>query len=328
MEDPLDMKQASIIIVTHNGMDKATIPCLESVFRETDYDDFEVIVVDNNSSDGTQIFLKDFACREPRLKVVLNTINRGFSGGNNDALQIARGDIITLLNNDTRVTRGWLTRIVETLTDDMSIGMVGPVTNAAGNEQNIFISATAAEDILSEGVLFSQMGTGDGFLTEKLCFFCVAFRRNILEAVGMLDEAFGLGFYEDDDYCIRVKNAGYSLKCMEDVFVYHQGGASFNSFPGRTKELLKHNKRLLESKHGITYFQAHPRDLQLDLIESYLDRLETGGFNESLWYRMLHRFSLVKTLQPKGILKKIRFFLRMRTLQNRVRIFDPKKEML
>src|ERR1019366_4801858 len=111
----------------------ATMPCLESIFSKTDYSDFEVIVVDNNSTDGTPLYLEELACREPRLKVVLNTVNRGFSGGNNDALQNAQGDIVVLLNNDTLVTGGWLTRIVETLTGDPSVGMVGPVTNSSGN---------------------------------------------------------------------------------------------------------------------------------------------------------------------------------------------------
>ena len=320
-------RKVSIIIVTYNGLQRATIPCLERLFCETDNSDYEVIVVDNNSTDGTSLYLQELACREPRLKVVLNSINRGFSGGNNDALQNAQGDIIVLLNNDTLVTKGWLTRIVDTLTGDPSVGMVGPVTNSAGNEQNIFITASSAEEILSEGILWTQKGSKDCFATEKLCFFCVAFRRNLLEAVGMLDEAFGLGFYEDDDYCIRVKKAGYSLKCLEDVFVFHQGGATFNSFPRKTRELLKRNKRLLESKHGITYFQAHPRDRQLDLIESYLDRLEANGFDESIWYRVVNRFNLAKTLQPKGILKKLRFFRRMRHVKNRARTFDTQEEM-
>jgi GT2 family glycosyltransferase len=321
------MRLVSILIVTHNGLKTATIPCLESLFLETDNIDFEVVIVDNHSTDGTQRFLEELASREPRLKIVLNSTNRGFAGGNNDALRVARGDVIVLLNNDTRVTKGWLTRIVETLAKNTSIGMVGPVTNSAGNEQNIFISGTSPEKIISEGLMWKQKGLGDSFTTDKLCFFCVAFRRDLLEKIGMLDERFGLGFYEDDDYCIRVKKAGYSLKCLEDVFVYHQGSASFGSFPRQTKELLKRNKKLLESKHGVVYSQAHPRDRQLDLIESYLDRLEANGFDERIWYRVVNRLYLVKTLKPKGLLKKFRFCQRMHNVQKRVRIFDPQEEI-
>jgi Predicted glycosyltransferases len=321
------MKQASIIIVTYNGLKTATIPCLESIFLDPDVINFEVIVVDNNSTDGTQHFLGELASRESRLKVVLNAENRGFAGGNNDALRVAEGDIIVLLNSDTLVTKGWLSKIVGALTEDKSIGMVGPITNSAGNEQNIFISGASPEEIISEGTVWKLNSQGDSFTTDKLCFFCVAFRRDLFEKIGMLDERFGLGFYEDDDYCIRVKKAGYSLKCLEDAFVYHQGSASFNAFPRRTKELLKRNRRLLESKHGHVYSQAHPRDRQLDLIESYLDRLERNGFDEGIWYRVVKRLSLVKTLRPKGFLKKIRFSTRLHKVKNRARIFDSQKEI-
>lgn len=322
------MQLVSIIIVTYNNLQTATISCLESLFLETDCMDFEVIVVDNNSTDGTQRFLKELESREPRLKVVLNSENRGFAGGNNDALRIAHGDILVLLNNDTRVTRGWLTRIVEALEEEPSIGMVGPATNAAGNEQNIFISGTLPEEIIFEGALWKQKSNGDSFTTNKLCFFCVAFRRDLLGKIGMLDESFGLGFYEDDDYCLRVKKAGYSLKCLEDVFVYHQGSVSFSAFPRRTKELLKRNKRLLESKHGIVYSQTHPRDRQLDLVESYLDRLEASGFDEDVWYRVVRRLSLAKALKPKGLLKKFSFCQRLHKIQKRARAFDSQKEIL
>ncbi len=320
------MHRVSIVIVTYNGLEKATRPCLESIFRDTDHPDLEVIVVDNNSTDGTPGFLASLATHESRLRAILNKDNRGFAGGNNDALRIAKGDIIVLLNNDTLVTPGWLSRIVDVLSENSTAGMVGPVTNSAGNEQNIPVSSLAPEDVISEGIIWNQMGSGDSFQTDKLCFFCVAFRRDLLQEVGMLDEQFGLGFYEDDDYCIRVKNAGYSLRCLEDVFVYHQGSASFTAIPRRTKELLKRNKRLLEAKHGISYVQRHPRDRQLDLIESYLERLETSGFDEGVWYRLDRRLDLATQLMPRGLVKRFFYFRRLLKARNRARTFESHEE--
>lgn len=312
------MQKVSILIVTYNNLESATIPCLNSIITETNHLNYELIVVDNNSSDGTQQFLAELASREPCLKVVLNSENRGFSGGNNDALRIAQGDILVLLNNDTRVTDGWLNRISDVLNSDYSVGMVGPVTNSAGNEQNIFISGTSPEEIISEGILWTQNGVGDSFITDKLCFFCVAFRRDLLETVGMLDENFGLGFYEDDDYCLRVKNAGFLLKCLEDVFVYHHGSATFNSIPRQTKLLLKRNKALLEAKHGFTYSQAHPRDRQLELLATYLERLETIGFDEGLWYRLHRRMTLAKQLNPRGLFKRFYYYKKLRHVSRRI----------
>src|SRR5664279_1374370 len=97
----VNMAECSVIVVTYNGLLENTIPCLESIFRRTHGEDYEVIVVDNSSSDGTPIYLTELATREPRLKCVLNPTNRGFAGGNNDGIHSATGSIIVLLNNDT-----------------------------------------------------------------------------------------------------------------------------------------------------------------------------------------------------------------------------------
>ena len=87
------MPETSIILVTYNNLYEATVPCLESIFRHTGNEDYEVIVVDNNSSDGSPGYLTELSGREPRLRCVLNTVNRGFAGGNNDGIRAASGTI-------------------------------------------------------------------------------------------------------------------------------------------------------------------------------------------------------------------------------------------
>jgi len=240
------MPETSIILVTYNNLYEATVPCLDSIFRHTGNEDYEVIVVDNNSSDGSPGYLTELAGREPRLRCVLNTVNRGFAGGNNDGIRAASGTILVLLNNDTQVSEGWLAGLRASLREDGTIGLVGPVSNAVGNEQKIFTSGVTPADILSEGAAWVRHSRGDAFETERLGFFCVALRRETADTVGLLDEAFDLGFYEDDDYCLRVRKAGYRLVCREDVFVYHRGSSSFGKVPGITRELLTKNRRLLE----------------------------------------------------------------------------------
>ena len=115
--------ECSIIIVTFNGLHDSTIPCLESIFSSTGIEDYEIVVVDNNSSDGTPAYLEELAKRESRVKPVLNASNRGFAGGNNDGIRAAGGNYFVLLNNDTQVTDGWLTKLRESLHDDHSIGL-------------------------------------------------------------------------------------------------------------------------------------------------------------------------------------------------------------
>jgi GT2 family glycosyltransferase len=83
-----------------------------------------------------------------------------------------------------------------------------------------------------------------------LAFFCVAIKREIIEKIGLLDEAYGIGMFEDDDYCMRVKEQGYKLVCADDVFIHHHLSASFDKNPEWKEQLFKKNKAIYESKWG------------------------------------------------------------------------------
>ncbi len=317
------LRKVSIVVVSYNGLHEATRPCLESVFGKTACPEYEVIVVDNHSSDGTVDYLKRMAAREPRLKCVFNAVNRGFAGGNNDGIRAASGDILVLLNNDTLVTEGWLGKIVSALEEDRSIGLAGPVSKSVGNEQRIHTSGRTPGEILAEGEVWAAASRGDKFETDRLGFFCIAMRRDVLDAVGMLDESYGYGFYEDDDYCIRVREAGYRLVCLEDVFVYHRGSATFGKGSPETKALLRRNRALLERKFGVAYLPLHPRDGQFRLLESYLGRMRTAGADEALLFKTGNRMKLLEELRPKGPLKRWRYLRRMKGIASEVSRLRP-----
>jgi GT2 family glycosyltransferase len=90
------------------------------------------------------------------------------------------------------------------------------------------------------------------FDTDSVAFFCAATRRDVLDSVGLLDETFGLGFFEDDDYCQRVLAAGYTIQIVDDVFVHHHLSASFDKIPEADKKaLLERNKAIFEERWGI-----------------------------------------------------------------------------
>jgi GT2 family glycosyltransferase len=163
------------------------------------------------------------------------------------------------------------------------------------------------------------MSAGDRFETERLGFFCVAARRDVVDRVGPLDEGFGTGFYEDDDYCLRVRKAGYRLVCVEDVFVYHKGSGSFGKARRETKELMKRNRKRLEGKFGMRYRPRHPRDRQLDLAESYLARMEEGEDRERLLYKAENRLCAAEAIAPHGWLKRFLFRREVRGIRERIR---------
>jgi GT2 family glycosyltransferase len=312
------MTETSIIIVSHNGLRETTAPCLESIFATGAGSDFEVIVVDNNSTDETPAHLKSMMEREPRLKCIFNEYNRGFAGGNNDGLKIASGALLVLLNSDCIVTGNWIEGLSAPLLKNPAIGLVGPVSNSVGNEQRIFTSGLTPWEIIEEGLTWVSNSGGGWFETEMLGFFCVALRRDVFDRVGMLDENFGVGFYEDDDYCIRARQAGFKLICVEDVFVYHRGGGSFGRIGKETRKLMKGNWRKLEKKHALRVKRGHPRDLHMRVIEGYLGLVPAGALSPPLRYRISNRLRSIESQMPRGIFKRWVFCRRLSSLKKRL----------
>lgn len=309
------MIQTSIIVVTHNGLHLTTAPCLESIFSTGARGGFEVIVVDNNSSDETPDYLKAMMNREPRLRCIFNHSNRGFAGGSNDGLRIASGELLILLNSDCIVTENWIEGLGAPLRQDRLIGLAGAVSNAVGNEQRIFTSGLTPGEIIEEGLTWVSNSRGARFETEMLSFFCVAMRRDVLERVGLLDEDFGVGFYEDDDYCMRVRKAGYRLVCAEDVFVYHRGGGSFSQMENGVRRIMKTNHRKLEIKHSLRYRPAHPRHNQLKVIEGYLGQSPDEVPSPLLQYKISNRIKAIESQMPRGVFKRWAFSRRLGMLQ-------------
>jgi GT2 family glycosyltransferase len=253
--------------------------------------------------------------REPRLRCVFNKSNRGFAGGNNDGLKIASGAFLILLNSDCIVTKNWIEGLTSLLSQDPTIGLAGPVSNSAGNEQRIFTMGSTPEEIMAEGLAWVSNSRGGRFETEMLTFFCVALRRDVLDRVGMLDENFGLGFYEDDDYCMRARQTGYKLICAEDAFVYHRGGGSFSRLAQGTRKIMKENWRKLENKHALRVKRSHPREMQLRVIEGYLGQVTDGRLSSQLQYRISNRLGAIESQMPRGILKRWAFNRRIGRLK-------------
>ncbi|WP_260674655.1 glycosyltransferase family 2 protein [Comamonas aquatica] len=246
--------QTSIVVLSYNGCDALTRPCVESLLKNTPQGNYELILVDNASSDSTREYLRDVASQHPFVKLCLNSENKGYAGGNNDGLRLATGQFIVLLNNDTLVGPGWLNPLIERLESMPDIGLIGPVTNSAGNEQRVDLPELNAQNFVEIAGQYTQAQKGRWFETEKLGFYCVAARREVIQQVGLLDEGFGLGMFEDDDYCVRVRQAGYKLVVVEDSFVYHKGSMSFKTLPSADYlQLFEKNRAYFFKKHEVVW---------------------------------------------------------------------------
>ena len=233
--------------------------CLASLFENGWPAADELIVVDNASTDGTREFLAEVACLNPFVRILLNDTNRGFAQANNQALALAQGDILILLNNDTLVADGWRDGLVRVLADP-EVGLVGPVTNRTCNEAQI----DSPYKTYAEFKQFARANAGihRGRLSElrMLAMYCTAFRRDLFAKVGALDERFEIGMFEDDDYALRVRQAGFRVICAEDVFVHHFGQASVGELcaVGEYDRIFEANRRRFEEKWDCVW-QPHSR---------------------------------------------------------------------
>jgi GT2 family glycosyltransferase len=239
---------ASVVVVTHNQL-AFTRLCLESLLANTDGPECEVIVVDNGSADGTPAYLRELAQRRPAVRAVCNTSNRGFASAMNLGLSLAAGEMLVLLNNDTIVPRGWLVGLLAHL-KDLAIGLVGPVTNRTGNEAQIAVPYRTYAEFERFAASYCGAHRGAAFEIRMLAMYCVALRRDVYKEVGPLDERFEYGLFEDDDYSLRTRAAGYRILCAEDVFVHHFGQASIgdSSVVRDYGKLFHENRRRWEEK--------------------------------------------------------------------------------
>ena len=230
----------SIIIVTWNA--KAIVQrCLPSVLA-TEYPNFEVILADNASTDGTAAWV---AREHPEVTLVRHPANWRFCRGNNAALPHATGEFVLLLNNDVEVPPGWLAPLVEDMTRAPEVAAVQPKL-LQYDDRRRFEYAGAAGGFLdragypfTRGRLFNTMEPDRGQYDDARDVFwatgaALLLRRSALHEVGLLDERFEMHM-EEIDLCWRLQRHGYRVRVAPRSTVYHIGGASLpQSSPRKT----------------------------------------------------------------------------------------------
>jgi GT2 family glycosyltransferase/SAM-dependent methyltransferase len=226
----------SIVILVHNQLDYTRL-CLDSIRHYTD-EPHDLIVVDNAA------FL---ACQRD-VRVLTNPENRGFPAAANQGIQAAAGRQVLLLNNDTLVTTGWLTRLLRALHSDARVGLAGPSSNMVSGEQQVAVSYEDLDGLDGFAWDWGQAHNRRWEKTDRLVGFCLLIRREVIDAVGLLDERFGVGCYEDDDYCRRALGAGFRAVLARDAFVHHFGGRTFVGAGVDFRAVMKKNAQLFRDK--------------------------------------------------------------------------------
>lgn len=285
MKLPIDQfLRVSVIILNWNGGEYLR-KCLDSVLK-TDYSSFEVIVVDNASTDGSRDMVKK---EYPQVKLIENKENLGFCVGNNIGIERASGDIIILLNNDTIVDENWLEEVVKK-TGEPRVGIIGcrlyypgsKIIQSLGYRE---VSLGMWEELIGSG----QVDGGQFDVIEDVDYVsgaAMAIRREVIEKIGLLDP-FCYAFSEDKDISYRCRKAGYRV-VTSNAIVYHYGSVSWDQFPLRKVYSTRRSQLYFIMKHYppralLGYVFAYPiKSFKADLCkfirgETVLQKLTTSS---------------------------------------------------
>ncbi|MFC0414206.1 glycosyltransferase [Cytobacillus solani] len=271
--DEVDILLTSIIILTYNNLEY-TKQCLESIRKYTDRDTYELIIIDNNSVDDT----KEWLLKQDDIRVIINKENLGFPRGCNQGIGIAKGENILLLNNDVIVTENWLSNMVNSLYSEDRIGAVGPVTNSAAYYTAIPVEYSNLNEMHNFAQRFNKSDSEKWEERLKLIGYCMLIKREVVDKIGLLDERFTPGNFEDDDYSVRIRQAGYKLLLCKDTFIHHYGSVSWKENISGYGELLSENEKKFMGKWGTnssSYIIHH------DLISKL-------PFHEEAEFKILH----------------------------------------
>lgn len=238
--------KASVIVLAWNGMAYLK-ECLDAVLTQ-EHADFEVLVVDNGSTDGSADFVAE---HYPQVRLIRNKRNLGFAGGNNVGMRTATGDVLVLLNQDTKVLSGWLTGLIDTV-GDPTVGIAGcKLLYPNGLIQHIGGVIVDARGSASHiGRDESDMGQYDH--VQDVTFVtgaAIALTRVTLQKIGFLDENFTPAYYEDTDWCYRARELGLRVVVSTQSVAIHYESASsevgsyihrLSMHKGRLRFLFKH----------------------------------------------------------------------------------------
>jgi GT2 family glycosyltransferase len=276
----------SIITVTWNNKEM-TEKCIESIKKYTD--DYELIVVDNASEDGTAEYLK----KQKGIKAIFNATNEGWIKGVNKGLAEAKGDYIVFMNNDIEVTPLWTERLKAHLTGWKNVGAVAPMAkNTAGAHNPYYYGRPVHDEV------------------NWLVGFCIMIKREIYDKIGGLDERFGWGHSDDVDYCYRIKELGYKRVIARDCFVNHLGGESVQKRFSNLeyKEDLDKKHKMLCDKWGQKEMEAFikigpPQSGTIGLL--HLDQVATP-FAHSFQKMHTPNYTKVSVCQGMSGIAKVR----------------------
>ncbi|MCM8761340.1 MAG: glycosyltransferase family 2 protein [Candidatus Omnitrophica bacterium] len=248
------------IIIPIWNQPEHTRACIENLIKNTRYP-YRLILVDNGSAAATAEYLRGLKIDGVEKVLIRNEQNLGFVKAVNQGLQASSAPYVCVLNNDTIPAPGWLERLVEFAEAHKDAGLLNPVCDGHLD--------TPIEEYAKR--LEANKGR---YMEMNQCFgFCMLIKREVIDKIGYLDEAFGIGGFDDTDYSMRAHKAGYRCVSVHDAYVYHKQHATFNVM-GDRKRLVSPGEK--------TYFQKWPRHLRIGWVFAIDDSISDADIKNVL----------------------------------------------
>ncbi len=268
----------SITIVTWNS-EKYIKPCLLSILRQKDFGfkDFEIIIIDNNSKDNAISIIKN---EFSEVLLIENSSNQGYARANNQGLKVAKGDFILFLNPDTQLQDNFFLPMLDFLERNKKTGAVAPkILNPDLSVQQSIRSFPDYPILFYEITGLSKFFPGHKIFGKwRMVYFnynqlseidqpmasCLLVRKRTVDDIGYFDEDFPM-FYNDVDFCFRLKEAGWQIYYLPESVVIHERGASTKQV--RAKMIFSMHKSLYH------YFRKHDTGKSFKIKKLFLSPL-------------------------------------------------------
>jgi GT2 family glycosyltransferase len=252
-----DTCSVDIGICVYNSLE-VVIPCIDSALKTRGLDDW-IIIVDDASEENTESVLLKYSQENARIKYIRHKENKGYTISANDVIKNSTGDYVVLLNSDTVLAKNTIKRLVEAGEKYPRLGIIGPLSNAAGwqsipdlfGEDGRFITNEIPKnfnvDMMEE--FCSQLYNSSVPFVPLVNGFCFAIKRDVINRIGYFDvDSFPIGYGEEDDFCLRAGNEGFICGIATNTYVYHVKSVTFTT--ERRKLIAKNAGKVLRAKHN------------------------------------------------------------------------------
>ncbi|KTE92017.1 hypothetical protein AT727_03520 [Desulfitobacterium hafniense] len=270
MYDRPDVPTCSIVVTGYNRLNK-TKYCVECILKYTRDVDYELILVDNGSEDGTLEFFQSVPYKNK--KIIRVTQNRGAGLPARYYFNIFKGKYLVIIPNDVYVTRNWLTNLLKCYQSDPRIGIVSPTSSNVSNLQEIDLSFSDFDDMQQTAAAFNRSDPTKWEERMRLISIITFTSRDVLDNVGVSDAAYFHDFAEDD-FCARVRRMGYKLILCRDTWICHDH--DFRNLedkdPAAFQASLEKGRAIYRKK----YYDIDPWDDISNFEKTLLDPLDSA----------------------------------------------------